>query len=136
LTTFVEATEAIYQRFVDNFTGVSLANITFDNEEFDPTDSTGWVRLVVRNLGRDQETLGKKGNRRFKTPALALVQVFTPANTGIKQAGTLAQEAADIFEGESFSGLDFQSAPISPGGPDKKWYQLVVEAQFDFDEIK
>lgn len=136
MTTLNEAKEAIYLRFTDNFTGVTADRIAFDNEEFNTPDSGAWVRLVIRGLGRIQETLGKVGNRRFRTAAMVLVQVYTEVDTGVQQSDTLAKEAADIFEGVSFSGLDFQSAVIRETGPDGKWYQSVVESEFDYQEIK
>ena len=136
MTTLSEAKEAVYQRFVDNYTGVTLDRITFDNEDFNEPDTGDWVRLVVRSTSRIQDTLGKAGNRRFRSTASVFVQVYTATNTGVKQSDTLAVEAADIFEGVSFSGLDFQSAVIRETGPDGKWYQSVVEAEFSYDEIK
>lgn len=140
MTTLSEAREAVYQRFIDNFTGVAASRITFDNEEFDPdaagTPATSWVRLVVRTLVRPQNTLGKVTNRRFRTTANVMIQVFTPANTGLASADTLAIEAANIFEGISFDGLDFREAVINEIGPDGYWYMTLVESEFDYDEIK
>ena len=136
MTTLSAAKEAVYQRFVDNYTGVALDRITFDNEDFDEPDTGNWVRLVVRNIGRAQDTLGKAGNRRFRSGATVFVQVYTEANTGVQQSDTLADEAAKIFEGVSFSGLDFRSAMVRETGPDGKWYQSVVEAPFEYDEIR
>lgn len=136
MTTLNEAKEAIYQKFKDEFTGVVWGRVGLDNEEFNTPDSGDWVRLVVRSLSRKQNTLGKVGNRKFRAKALVLVQVFTEANTGVKQSDTLATEAANIFDGKSFSGLDFWSALVREVGPDKKWYQTMVEVEFDYDEIK
>ncbi len=136
MTTLNEAKEAAYQRFVDNFTGVALARIAFDNEEFEEPATGDWVRLTIRSRGRAQDTLGKVGNRRFRSAASVLVQVYTLVNTGVKQSDALVKEAADIFEGVSFSGLDFQSAEVRETGPDGRWYQSVVEAEFEYDEIK
>lgn len=136
MTGLNEAKEAVYLRFTSNFTGVTADRIGLDNEEFDTPETGDWVRLVVRSTSRVQSTLGKLGNRRFRSKASVFVQVYTEANTGVKQSDTLAKEAADIFEGVSFSGLDFRSVVIRETGPDGKWYQSVVEAEFDYDEIK
>jgi len=136
MTTLTEAKEAVYLRFTSNFTGVALDRIFFDNEEGEIPDTGDWVRLVVRSTARTQNTLGGVGNRRFRSTASVFVQVYTQANTGVKQSDILTKEAADIFEGVSFSGLDFQSAVIRETGPTGKWYQSVVEAEFEYDEIK
>lgn len=136
MTTLNEAKEAVYLRFTDNFTGVTADRIALDNEEFNAPSAGTWVRLTVRSIARAQDTLGKVGNRRFRSTATVFVQVYTETNTGIQQSDALAKEAADIFEGVSFSGLDFRSATSRETGPDGRWYQAVVEAEFDFDEIR
>jgi len=136
MTTPNEAKEAVYLRFTSNFTGVTADRIALDNEEFDEPDTGAWVRLVVRTGPRAQDTLGKTGNRRFRTTNTVFVQVYTETDTGVKSGDTLAKEAADLFEGVSFSGLDFQAAQTRETGPTGKWYQHLVEAEFDYDEIK
>ncbi len=136
-TTLAEAEQAIYARFLANFVGT--ANIVFTNEEpsFDLETVTEWVRLSVQGQPRAQDTLGKVGNRRFREPGLVFVQVYTEIDTGVKQSTVLAQEARNIFEGVSFSGLDFQGGvDIRATGVEGKWYRRLVEASFDFDEIK
>ncbi len=136
MTTVTQAREAIYQRFLDNYTGVVAGRITFENEEFEEPTSGEWVRLVVRSLVREQDTLGKSGNRRFRSKASVMVQVYALADSGVQQLDTLAEEAKDIYEGVSFSGLDFLAANINETELDGKWKQYVVDIEFDFDEIK
>jgi hypothetical protein len=135
MTTANEAKEAIYERFLTGFNGVPRERIAFDNEE-PKTKGTSWVRLVVRGLGRGQDTLGKKPNRSFQSKASVFVQVYVVANTGVQVSDDLAKEAADLYEGESFSGLDFNEASINEIGPDGKWYQTQVEAEFSYYETK
>lgn len=134
MTTINEAKEAIYSQFNTNFTGTT--NITFDNEEFETSGLTEWVRLTVRNTNRLQETLGKSGNRRFQGSGSILVQVYTEANAGVQQSDTLAQEVISVLEAQSLSGVDTFAAVPRETGPDGKWYQTVVEIEFDYFEIK
>jgi Bacteriophage related domain of unknown function len=137
MTTLSEARESVYQRFLDNFTGVSSTRITFDNEEFEAGTSSSWVRLVVRTSTRVQSTLGRATNRRYRTMASVMIQVFVPANSGVAAADSLASEAASIFEGVSFDGLDFdQAAIINEIGVDGYWFMTLVESNFSYDEIK
>lgn len=137
MTTLNQAKEAVYQRFVDNFTGVSADRITFDNEEFEAPSTGNWVRLVVRSQVRTQDTLGKKTNRKFREAANVIIQIFTRVNTGVSASDALVKEARDIYEGESFSGLDFQSVSTREAGPQEgTWYLAIVEAPFDYEEIK
>ena len=46
-----------------------------------------WVRLAVRHTGRSQETIGGKGNRRFRSFGLVFVQVFTEVGERMKAGG-------------------------------------------------
>jgi len=134
MTTINEAKEAILAQFVTNFTGTSA--IATDNEEFETGGLTEWVRIVVRNTNRAQESFGGVGNRRFQSRGSVLVQVYTEANTGVQRSDTLAQEVVDVLEGISLTGVDLFAAVIRETGPDGNWYQTVVEAEFDYFEIK
>ncbi len=136
MTTLSEAKQAVYLRFNTLFTGTS--NVVFDNEDppFNVDDVSEWVRLTVRSIIRLQNTLGKTGNRRYRSGAIVFVQVYTLSNTGVQRSDTLTTEARNVFEGVSFSGLDFNNAVAKETGPDGKWYQSMVEAEFDYDEIK
>lgn len=136
MTTINEARNAAYERFVSNFTGVTSDRITLENEVFEKPTTGSWLRMVVRELSRLQDTLGKSGNRRFRTTAMTVVQVYTQPDIGVQLADVLAKEAADLFEGVSFSGLDFRSAVIRETGISGKWNQYIVESEFQYDEIK
>lgn len=134
MTTLDEATELVYQKFEDEW-GITTV-FTFENEQFDEPDEDPWARVSVRQTIHGQSTLGKVGNRRYLSVASVFVQVYTRVNTGVQQGGVLAKQAADIYEGTSFSGLRFTNASTRPSGPDGKWYQHLMEAEFDYEETK
>jgi hypothetical protein len=136
MTTLNDATEAIYLRLDANFSGVTDDRICLENEEFDEPESGEWVKIVVRVTGRNQNTMGKIGNRRYRTKAILYAQVFTGIDTGVQTSQNLLKLIADIFEGVSFSGLDFTDATQRNGDASGKWKMSFVEAEFDFDEIK
>ena len=132
MTTLGEAKESVYSRFVTEW--AATTPFVFDNEEGSTDDP--WVRVTVRSLSRGQETMGRTGNRRFRSAALVFVQVYTRTNVGVQQGDALATQARDIFEAVSFDGLDFNDGVVRESGPDGKWYQHVAEIAFDYDEIK
>ena len=134
MTTLNEAREAVYSRFVAQW-GVTTP-VAFDDEDFEEPADSPWVRLTVRSVSRGQETLGRPGNRKFRSAAAVFVQVYTRTNTGVKQGDTLATQAKDIFEATSFGGLDFNDGVVRETGPAGKWYQHVAEVAFDYEEIK
>ena len=134
MTTLNEAKEAVYARFVAQW-GMTTPFV-LDNEERDEAGDVAWMRLVVRSSTRAQLTLGRIGNRKFLSGASVFAQVYTPVNTGVQSGDSLAVQAANIFEGVSFSGLDFREAVVRESGPTGKWYLHVMEAEFDYEEIK
>ena len=138
MTTPNEAADAILTRFLDNYTGIANSRIVMQNEdeEFKDNTTTSWARLSVLDQVRGQETLGKSGNRKYRATGQLFVQVYTATNIGVKVGDDLAKEALDLFEGVSFSGLDFNNGIVRRSGPDGKWYQHVVEVNFDYEEIK
>ncbi len=134
MTTLNEAKEAVYSRFAAQWGATTP--VAFENEELEEPADLPWVRLTVRSLSRAQDTLGRTGNRRFRSSAIVLVQVYTRTNTGVQQGDVLAVQAKDVFEAVSFDGLDFNNGMVRETNPQGKWYQHVVEIAFDYDEIK
>ena len=138
MTTSNEALEAVQTRFLTSYTGVPNSRIVFQNEDekFSDNSTASWIRLSVLDQTRTAETLGKVGNRKYRTGAQVFVQVYTETNIGVKIGDTLAKEALDLFEGVSFSGLDFNNGIARRSGADGKWYQHIVEIDFNYEEIK
>lgn len=136
MTDIVAAKEAIYKAFADAW-GVTT-KLTFDNEAFTPPANAAWVRLAVRHTASLQESLGRPGNRRFMRLGSVFVQVFTPIDKGVREADQLTKQAREIFEGKTLTGtsISFRNVTIREIGPDGKWYQANVEAEFGYDEIR
>lgn len=140
MTTIAQAREAMYQAFVDVWDPVGgplKSAYTFDNEQFDPPTDASWVRMTVRHNDSDQNTLGRKGNRKFGRPGSVLIQVFTPTDTG-RSVDALADDARDIFEGNALAGttVRFYGATVREAGKDGKWDLTIVEAPFDYEQTK
>lgn len=133
MTTESEAREAVYQRFVDNWG--ALTAYTFENEEF-TAPSTTWVRLAFRNTNSQQDTMGETGNRKFLRSASIFLQIFFLTNTGTATVDTLVRAFRSIFEGTRFSGIVVNNAVSREIGPDGKFYQAVVEAFCEYEEVK
>lgn len=137
MTTMNQAREAIYKRFYDAW-GLTTP-FTFDNEDYVPTANTAnWVRLSVRHNASTQETLGATGNRRFLRSGSVFIQVFVQQDTGTSRNDQLVTQARAIYEGVSITGttVRFRDVIVTETGPDGKWYQSLIEAQFDYDETK
>lgn len=108
----------------------------FDNGDFEIPEGVEWVRVVVRVRTRKQITLGRVGNRKFRTHAAVSAQVFVPVETGTFDSDRLSLKLADIFDGTRFDGLSFQAAVVRETGASGEFHQYNVEIPFDFEEIK
>jgi len=135
MTTLNEARDAVYDRFSAQWGTTSVYQL--DNQDLRLAEGTAnWARLAVRQMDSNQDTLGPSGSRRFRRSAMTFIQIFVPSNKGTKEGDDLSQTARGVFEGTSFSGLDFTDGMIREVGPDGKWFQYVVEVKFSYDEIK
>lgn len=135
--TFNEAREIIYQHFADNWSPPSPAvPYKFDGESYDPTGVLEWVRLVVRQTGGGQHTLGKTGNRIFRRRGIVLVQLQAPVDRGLLRLDELGQEALGILEGKTISQVSLLNGNYQEKGPDGTWETGSVTVSFTYDELK
>lgn len=139
MVTLVNARETIYQAFQTAWGATSP--ITHDNESFEPPVDTAWVRMVVRHDGSTLECIGGAGDggmNTYQRTGRVIMQVFTPLDQGTREADTLAQTARAIFEGTTLSSnaIRFNNVVLREIGPEGSWYQINLEAAFQYDERK
>lgn len=132
--TLNEAREAIYARWASEWG--STTPYQLDNEEFTPPADAPWARVVVRHRASGQETLGAVGSRRYQRGGSIFVQLFDLEGMGVQRLDGLAQPARAVFEGVSFSGIRVHDAVVREAGPDGRWYMVVIESFFDYEELK
>lgn len=136
MTTLRQARQAVYDKWLVDWPLVAPDVPTYlDNEAAAPCQ-TPWTRLVVRELVASQDTLGVAPTRKFKRHAMVLVQLFVQRDIGVGTIADLAHLARTIFEGKSFSGLDFHAVDAREVPTEDRWYQMTVEAQFNYYETK
>lgn len=135
MTTLNEARQVVYNRFITEW-GVTTPFV-LDNEQFDAEQiNSAWVRLSIKNKIAGQETLGVIKRRRFKRDALLFVQVFTPVNIGLSEGDILCEKVRCIFEGINISDVWFSASTIRENGTDGAWFQMLVETEFSYEQIK
>jgi hypothetical protein len=131
--TLTEARNAIVTRLI---AAGYFSTLSVDNQFRDPGTSAIWARIVVLpNTGR-QITLGKTGARRFDTEGVAIIQVFTRANTGTNTNDGLAEQVRDLFDGVSFDGVWTFGGAVRTIGSDGAYWQQNVEIQFRFEKTR
>lgn len=114
---------------------------TWPNEPFDrPLDVNGsplpFVMIEVRWSGGGFESVGAPGSNLARRQGHIWVYAFVPQGTGEIRAHELVAKAADMFEGEDFSGVVCEAA--SPGGEveseDGNYFGQSAAVPFDYDE--
>jgi len=127
------AREAVHLKFKTDW-GTRTPYV-FENEDY-AEPSVSWVRVTVRSLGGGQETLGPVLGRKYRRSARVVVQIFTPVNQGKAESDGHVAAVVAIFEGKSFSGLDFNNSTWRESVSDGKWDVTIVDSFFDYEELK
>ncbi len=137
MTTINQAKEAIYLAF-ETAWDTTGHPFTLDNEDFTPPEGTPWARCVVRHTVGPQDSLGAVGNRKFLRQGSVLVQVYTLINDGTATSDALVKTVSEAFEGKTLPGTSVTIFDMAPRetGPTGKWYQVVVEGTFNYEEIR
>lgn len=112
-----------------------------EGEQYDPDETEPFYELEVLEEGREQETLGRVGNRRFLSKARFYLRIHYPvqisgATKGSRPISVLAKEARDVFEGKTISGLRLFAVEVRQGPTDGKWIRRLVTGEFDYQERK
>lgn len=144
MTTQPEAVEGMAKAFVDGWTAAYPSYpYVLDNDVLRTPTDTPWARLSVRHADGQQDSLGGVGVRKFLRTGTVFVNVYTRtqnanAGGGSAQAIGIARTVANFFEGKTLqpSTVWFAGVIVRELGPSGKWYQVSVEATFNYQETK
>lgn len=131
-----EADKAIQARFTTMWG--TTTPIAWDNKTFDAEGlNVAYVRLSVQFALGSQSAMGLIGDRCYRNTGTVFVQVFTPVGGGKSPNTVLATQARNVFRGVQLpGGLWFRDEGITHVGPEGRWYQQNVTANFIFDEVE
>lgn len=102
-----------------------------------PTTEDPWAQVIIRHGQGGQRTLGGRGQRSFLRIGLIIVQLNTPATSGLPQAYQLAKVVADAYEGVSSPlGVWFRNVRLSENGRNGSFNEVEVIIDFEYHEIK
>ena len=137
-TTHEEAKEAVAGLFKSIWADDLGWTFQLGNEQFTIPASNPWARLVFRHQESRQYSLGQSGGRKFKRRATAFIQVFTQSGTGEETSAELVDAILTGMEGERIVDTTVCFLDVIPreAGADGKWYQVTVEANFEYTETK
>jgi hypothetical protein len=109
-----------------------------DKPEEKPPTRTPWARTTLRHTGGGQASLVSfNGVSRFNREGIITVQVFTPSGEGLSRGYNLCKVISDVFEGAvTAGGVWFTNTTLTEVGQDGDWFQINVNTDFNYDELK
>jgi len=104
---------------------------------FNPASQTGWVRVTVLT-GETRQASISGAHRRWRTPGVVIVNVFTRAGMGEKDGLEIADDVVSALQGVTVSGVVLQAASVEFIGTDETgaWTQHNVRTVFRFDALQ
>lgn len=133
--TEAQAIEALTQRWIDAWPGLSAVPYTFDNEIADSADS--YVRVSFVHTVRAQQTMGSDGGRKFESRGYIFVQLFGPVNVGMKTLAELADKARSVYEGRRLAEeLTTYAGSTRESPTDGRWAMRTITIPFAYEELR
>ena len=129
----------IESRFNTNWTSATTP-IKFDNVNgllkgtaslADARGHTEWVRLSIASGESLTATVGGTTTRH---PGVIVVNVFTQSGAGTDRARELCDDVFDIFNNETFNGINCQASYATTEGDVDGFYQMTVSTPFYRDQ--
>ena len=137
-TTLSQAKDAMLTEYVTN-TILPDAQVTLENEQFEPPTDLPWVRASVRHFDTGQYSQGGVGSRKFQRVGALFVQIFIPQDTGgTAPADTIAHEARTLLEGKHLTGttVSLLTSNVREVGQIDGYFVVVVETGFEYIETR
>lgn len=129
-----------YAALSDFFTTAwgNASRLTVENDSYQPQPTESWVRFALRGAVSTLASVGTPGGNSVRYPGTILIQVFTPLATGDAAGRSLADRAAQIFEGAKIEGFDIGLPYISTAEEpnEEGWYQINVTVPFTRNSYK
>lgn len=133
--THEQIANAIRKRFKDEVATPQSLPTFYDNEgtEAKPADGP-WCRFSVRP-GEDFQVSTGGDSRRFRTPGVAVAQLFAPAGSGDKVLKELVDVVRVKFRALTADGVTYRTPHEEVMGRDSKWWQINVVCVWYADDI-
>lgn len=148
--TLTEARDGLFEAFNDAWTALAPAqnggviphvDWQGDDDGSKRDTSAPWARVSILHGLSFQQTAGPVGGRIFQRNGSIIINIFTPLSSGegLTQAEALATIARNAFEGNTAGPggcIWFRNVSVLEAGPDGAWFQVNINADFLYDELK
>lgn len=113
----------------------STTPVKYANVDYTPTPGTSWVEIRVVDGDQMPVSLGGINATLHRNVGIISINVHTALNIGSQTGKNLADTAAAIFRGQTFSGIICRGVRITELGENNGWYVFNVSIPFLRDEI-
>jgi hypothetical protein len=127
---------AFRDRFLANWSTTAIDWGQFGGRKATPVDGTPFVRPGITNYTSRQHALSTEDGPSWRHPGDFYVQVFVPgaADDAAQKLEQYADDIADIFRGQTFSGVVCSEATFVRVGQSGAFHQGNVLVRFRRDE--
>lgn len=150
--TYEQAAEGIQKTFYDHFSDPTVGwrsvpgltvepSIKWQNvqQRSAPSVAAPWMRFNIQHVDGEQDSFGLDGEGSFEARGFVTIQLFVPQDAnGLISARQLAKVLARAFRGKTgvdeYCGIIFRNVRINEVGPEDRWFQINVLANFEYDE--
>jgi len=131
---------AIEKRLADNW---STTPILFENMSLSQLEVAGkkpdsFVFIEITPYAQEQISLGRAGDRLYRTEGFIFLHVFTPLGTGGGLADNYMDSLASIFRGTEFDGVlcydVMQSGEAGKGDDEGRYWRTSLRCKFQADK--
>ena len=130
--TFKNEQRDIEQRFSTNWG--STTPVKYDNVNFTPTPETSWAEIQVHTGDQIPVSLGGVSATLYRGVGIISINIHTALNIGSQTGKNLADTAAAIFRGQTFSGITCRGADVTRLGETNGWFVYNVSIPYFRDE--
>lgn len=103
--------------------------VAHENESFDPTNLTEFVRLSIRNADGRQMTIGG-GSSKYRYRGVLMIQIFVLEGIGAGRANQIVDIISPIFRSNIISNIHFDVPAVTRMGNVRGWYQINLDTGF------
>ena len=117
-----------------------VALIREPNTGFDP-EGHPWIEIRFPGAAVDRADIGDPDHPLWNEVGAFMIDVYVPAGVGAGLASTIADAAAEIFQGREFSGVECrgrmagQSGDRTPDGLDGRWWGVSFGIGYRYQSI-
>ena len=116
--------------------GEDLAIVAWDNVQFNPENDDVMVIFGLAHVSGTQASLGTGTDIQIRRSVILAAQILVRHNTGQAEADRLAEIILDFCESVKIAGIRFRDMGLTEAGRSNQWFEVVVNAQIDYDSFR